>query len=234
MKTKRFSVILAVALTTVAVSDSLAAVADVGAALARQFGEAYQKNVVLLKAPASAVDPAEWKVYSIDPYREGELLRTIVTKADGKWDAKPAGSGKLLQRVPKQRLDFNRLRIDSREARRIAEHAAEASGTTFAKVDYQLAAHEQTAVPEWGLALQDATGYEVGFCVISGETGAILSEDWTPKPGAVPIAKPDKRPPAQRAGEEAAKKVKRSVRKAWEWTEHAGRTTGSFFRELFR
>ena len=36
------------------------------------------------------------------------------------------------------------------------------------------------------------------------------------------------------SGEDAAKAVKQGARKAWDWTEKAGRETGGFFKELFR
>jgi hypothetical protein len=229
-----------VVLALLAPASAPAANPDVGAAIVRQFGEAQLRNVVLVKASPNETDPIQWKVYSRDPYREGELLRTIATKMDGKWDAAPAGAGKLLQRVPRLSLDFKRLKVDSKEARRIITEAARLAQVDFTKVDYQLAANDQTGSPEWGLALQDATGYEAGFCVVSGETGALLSQDWTPryansaaaKPGGKPKA--DTRTPAQKEGEEAAKRVKQGVRRAWDWTEEAGKKTGSFFRELFR
>lgn len=231
------------AFAILAPASARAANPDVGAAIVRQFGEAQLRNVVLVKASPNETDPIQWKVYSRDPYREGELLRTIATKMDGKWDAAPAGAGKLLQRVPRLSLDFKRLKVDSKEARRIITEAARVEQVDFAKVEYQLAAHEQTGSPEWGLALQDATGYEVGFCVVSGETGALLSQDWTPRytnstaaaaTGRKAKGKADTRTQGQKEGEEAAKRVKQGVRKAWDWTEEAGKKTGSFFRELFR
>ena len=228
-------------LAALAPASARAANPDVGAAIVRQFGEAQLRNVVLVKASPNETDPIQWKVYSRDPYREGELLRTIATKMDGKWDAAPAGAGKLLQRVPRLSLDFKRLKVDSKEARRIITEAARVERVDFTKVEYQLAAHEQTGSPEWGLALQDATGYEVGFCVVSGETGALLSQDWTPRHTNSTAAaatgrkgQADTRTQGQKEGEEAAKRVKQGVRKAWDWTEEAGKKTGSFFRELFR
>lgn len=217
-----------------AAMESQGADRELGSAIARQFGEAHLRNVVLVKAPPSETDPVQWKVYSMDPYRDRQILRTVATKANGQWDVVPAGAGKLLQRVPKRRLDLRRLKVDSKEARGLASRQAGLARVAFAKVDYQLAANEETAVPEWGLALQDKTGHEVGFCVISAETGAVISHDWTPKPGTAAPPTPESKSKAEKAGEEAARKVKRSVRKAWEWTEKAGRTTGGFFRELFR
>lgn len=233
MKTNVLWFCVAVGITAGAAMESQGADPELGAAIAQQFGEAHLRNVVLVKAPPSETDPVQWKVYAIDPYRDGQLLRMAAKRTNGKWDVVPAGAGKLLQRVPKQRLDLRRLRIDSKEARGVARRQADLARVTFAKVDYQLAANEKTALPEWGLALQDKTGYEVGFCVISAETGAVISQDWTPKSVAT-APPPDSKSKAERAGEEAARKVKRSVRKAWEWTEKAGRTTGGFFRELFR
>jgi len=177
------------------------------------------------------VDPIQWKVYSRDPYREGEFLRSIATKTNSGWDVAPAGAGKLLKRAPSQRIDFKRLKVDSVEARRIATQAAALAKVKFAKIGYQLAASESDGTPEWGLALLDETGYEVGFCVVSGLTGALTSQDWTPKQEPVPS-----RPMSQseKEGAEAAKRVKQGARRAWDWTEDAGRKTGSFFRELFR
>jgi hypothetical protein len=210
-----------------------AANSDVGDAIVRQFGEAQLKNVVLVTASANEIDPVQWKVYARDPYREGELLLSIATKTGGQWDVAPAGAGRLLKRVPPQRIDFKRLKTDSVQARRIAAQAASLAQVKFSKMSYQLAANESTGVPEWGLALLDETGYEVGFCVVSGQTGALVSQDWTPKFDPPPSPS---RPMSQseKEGAEAAKRVKQGARKAWDWTEDAGRKTGSFFRELFR
>ena len=78
--------------------------------------------------------------------------------------------------------------------------------------------------------MQDATGYEVGFCIISAETGAVRYQSWTPKA----VAGESRPTTPETEGERAAKKVKAEVRKAWNWGENAGRRTGGFFRELFR
>ncbi len=231
MKTAFSSIVPAIAGFLLASFPCFGGNPDVGAAIVRQFGESQLQNVVLVTAVADEGDDVdEWKVYSVDPYRADEQLCAIATKEDGRWEAKPDKAGKLLTRVPAQRLDFKRLRADSKEARRIVKQAAARQGVEIEDIDYQLAANDTTGAPEWGLALLDDTGYEVGFCVVSGETGLLLSEDWTPK---YETTSPSAQTRAEREGEEAAKRVKKGVRKAWNWTEKAGRKTGSFFRELF-
>lgn len=203
---------------------------DFNAAFARQFGESQMSQVVLVRAGASDVDPANWSVYSRDAYRKGGLVRGVMTWDGRAWTAAPSGSGKLLKRVPARNLDLKRVKFGDKAARAAATQAAKLAGVEFSKVDYQLAANGETGASEWGLALQDAAGHEVGFCVISADTATVLSQDWTPMPAAG--AKSRKTPVSE--GEAAAKEVKQHVRKAWNWGENAGRETGNFFRELFR
>ena len=203
---------------------------EIGVAIAREFGEASARNIVLVRAGANEADPAQWTVYSRDPHQQGRLVRSIVTKAGGKWTAAPAGADKTLKQAPSHVLEIKKVGWNSQLAREAAAKAAALAHVTFTKVDYQLAADEETGAPEWGLALLDATGYEAGFCVISAETGVVKSQDWTPK-----VTAGEPRPPTPESeGERAAKRVKAEVRKAWRWSENAGRKTGGFFRELFR
>ncbi len=204
---------------------------EVGAAIVKQFGEAQLKNVMLVVAPADDDDPEEWIVYAIDPYRPGEQLRSRVTKKDGRWWASPDGAGKLLPRLPRLPVDFKRLSVDARSVRRIVDREAEIAEVDYDTMSYQLAANDVTGAPEWGIALQDDTRREVGFCVVSGETGRIISVDWTPKAGTVAAKS---QPSAAQEGAEAAREVKKGVRKAWNWTENAGKKTGGFFKELFK
>ncbi len=230
MKHFRFFLAPVAAIALLGASDLFGFSPDVSAALTRQFGEAQLANVVLARAKASEADPASWSVYSRDPYRPGEIVRAIVTNNGTAWSAAPAGTGDLLKRTPTKNLDLKRVKFDSKAARFAATQAAGLAKSGFAKVEYQLAANEVTGSPEWGLALQDAAGYEVGFCVVSAETGAVVSQDWTPKNDPAVSAST----PKPTDGEVAAKKVKQKARKAWDWTENAGRETKSFFKELFK
>jgi len=208
-----------------------AASPEVGAAIIRQFGEAQLANVLLVSAVSNPTDPVQWRVYSKDLYRPGELLMTVVDRTDKGWNATPAGAGKLLQRVPSKSIDFKRLKIDAKEARRIVAEAAKLAQKSFTQASYQLATNETTGAPEWALVLENADNSEVGFCVLSAETGAVQHQDWTPETSQTAGAP---KTSAEREGEAAARKVKQGVRKAWNWTEEAGRKTGGFFRELFR
>lgn len=227
----RFSFIVPVLAGIVLTSQSLVANPDVGAAIVRQFGEAQLRNVMLITAPATDEEPEVWTVYSVDPYRPGEQLRSTVTKRDGRWWAAPDGAGKLLPRLPRLAIDFKRLSVDSRNVRRIVTREANVAQVDFETMNFQLAANDATGALEWGVALQDDDGFEVGFCVISGETGSVISEDWTPK---IAVISPPGQSSAAQEGAAAAKKVKQGVRKAWNWTESAGRKTGGFFKELFK
>jgi hypothetical protein len=199
---------------------------DARAAIAREFGEAQARNIVLVGAAATDLDPSQWNIYGRDPHRASDMVMMKVTLVNGRWQATSGAAGRL-NRLPGQLLDFQRLRVNAATARQAAKIAATMAKTSFVKVEYQLAANERTAVPEWGLVLQDAVGKEIGFCIVSGETGAVTYQDWTAK-GAVTSSGGDK------AAEAAARKVKQGMRQAWNWTEDAGRKTGSFFKELFK
>ena len=212
----------------VASSSMLHANPEIPRAVAQSFGETVAGNILLLKGTGTTSEPVEWTAYSRDAFRNDEVLR-ITVKLDGtQWKAAPAGAGtKVLTPAPQRILDFARLRERSSDARVVAAKAAALAQSTFASVDYQLAANAETGSPEWGLALKDDTGYEVGFCVVSAESGALTFQDWTPRFNTGTAAQDSE-------GERAAKAVKRTARKAWNWTDKARSETRSFFRELFR
>ena len=209
-----------------------AAVPEIAAALRQQYGDAHLQNVVLFRASPSTIAPIQWNIYSKDPYRPGELIRTTATLNGAQWVTSPSGAGNnLLQRTPPKTLDLKRVRVDSAQALDVAKKAAALAQVTVSQAAYQLATNDTNLVPEWGVELRDPTGFEIGFCVVSAETGALVHQSWTPKTAAS-TSKSKSEPETE--GEIAAKKVKKGVRKAWNWTEDAGKTTGSFFRELFK
>lgn len=201
---------------------------EVPSAVAQSFGEKVADSLLLLRGTSTTSEPVEWTAYARDAFRPEEVLRITVRMEAAQWKAAPAGAGtKVLTPQPPKTLDFSRVRVRSSEARAVAAKAAALAQTTFVTVDYQLAAQAETGLPEWGLALKDDTGYEVGFCVVSAETGALTFQDWTPRFATAPTT-----PPSE--GERAAKAVKKTARKAWNWTDKARSETKNFFRELFR
>lgn len=202
---------------------------EISGVISQTFGQAVASNVLLLKGSATTSEPLEWVAYSRDAFRQEDILRINLKFEGTGWKASPDGAGsKVLTPAPPRILDFSRLRTRSAEARAVAAKAAALAQANFASVDYQLAANPETGSPEWGMALKDDTGYEIGFCVVSGETGALIFQDWTPKTPLAPIVKNPS------SGERAAQSVKRTARKAWNWTDKARTETKSFFRELFR
>ncbi|HCN77296.1 MAG TPA: hypothetical protein DIT13_08910 [Verrucomicrobiales bacterium] len=212
-----------------AFSGSLHANPEILDAAARQFGGTVRENAVLLRGAGAVSDPVEWTVYSRDAFRPKDILRMRVRLEGPAWVASADGAGsRILDRVPPRSLDSSRIRVRSSLARATAAKAAALAKATFVSVDYQLAANAETGAPEWGLALLDETGYETGFVVVSAENGAVLFQDWTPRVRAAADSQPDSE------GERAARSVKRTARRAWNWTDNARRQTGEFFRELFR
>ncbi len=206
---------------------------DISRSVARTFGQPTADNILLLRGSGTTGDPVEWTVFARDPFRSSELLRIQVAWAGSSWQASPAGAGNVLNPVPTSVVNFQRLRYSSADARISAAKAAVMAKTTFSSVNYQLASNADTGVPEWGLALLDETGYEVGFCVVSGDSGAVTFQDWTPKYVGEKRGLFTRRDP-ETEGERAAKSVKRTARKAWNWTDNARQETRSFFKELFR
>lgn len=214
---------------SVTVCASAHANPEVLGAVGAQFGKSVQEQVILVRGTGTVAEPVEWTAYSRDAFRPQDILRIRVAMEGTKWSAAAAGSGtRVLNPAPPRPLDAALLRVRSSEARQVAGKAAVLAKATFASVDYQLAANAQTGVPEWGMALRDDTGYEVGFVVVSADTGAVVFQDWTPR---VRTAADEA---ADGEGERAARAVKRTARRAWNWTDNARRETGSFFRELFR
>jgi hypothetical protein len=202
---------------------------EVLAAVGRQFGNTVQANVLLLKGSGSVAEPTEWTAYSRDSFRPRDMLRIRVHRVDGTWQAEAAGSGSnILDSAPRRPFEAALLKLRSEGARQEAGKAAVTAKAVFARVDYQLAANPQTGAPEWGLALRDETGYEVGFVVIAADTGALTFQNWTPR-----VTTAQHRA-EESEGERAARAVKRAARRAWNWTDHARQETGNFFRELFR
>ncbi len=201
---------------------------EIPRAVSQSYGEAVAKGILLLKGTATTAEPVEWTAYSRDAFRPEDILRISLKLEGPLWKAAPAGAGgNILSPVPPLTLDFTRLRYRSADARTVAAKAAALAQSTFVSVEYQLAANATTGAPEWGMALKDETGYEVGFCIVSGETGALSFQDWTPRVAAGGGA-------PQTEGERAAKAVKKTARKAWNWSDKARSETRSFFRELFR
>lgn len=195
--------------------------------VSQTYGEAQASRIVLVLAAPNPVEPVQWTVYARDAFRESEQVRMIVTFENGIWRAESAGAGELLPKVPPGRVDFNRVKITSGQARTILNASAAAAGVPFAKVRYQLASNLSGA-PEWGLQVLSTDDVEVGFAILNAETGTVVFQDWTP-PGQVVKSDAD-----LSDGERAAVEVKREARKAWKWTENAGRETGRFFKELFK
>jgi len=208
---------------------SLRANPDLRAAVAHSFGEAQAAKIILVQATANVADPQQWTVYAADAFRPTQQVRSVVTLTGGAWKAEPAGAGSLLNRTPPAPLDFNRVKVRSTAARDAVAKVAAAANTSFASTAYQLATNE-TGSPEWGLALNDSSGYEVGFCVVNAESGVVTFMSWTPRGGQPATSGSDN----NSSGARAAQKIKEKSRQAWNWTEKAGRETGNFFKELFK
>jgi hypothetical protein len=197
----------------------------------QEYGAATSEGIVLLQSPASAADPVQWAVYARDPFRPGELVRATITSERSGWAPKADGAGnKLLSRVPPQPISFNRVKFRSSDARRIAQQNAMLAKTNFVSVAYQLAANATTGAPEWGMALMDSNNAEVGFVVISAETGVVIHQQWN---NGITAMQPGAPAPGSK-GEKAAEDVRRTARRAWEWTGDTGLEVGHFFKRLFR
>ena len=204
---------------------------EIATVIDQEYGAATAAGVVLLQSPASATDPIQWSVYARDPFRQGELVRATVTLDKGAWIPRVNGAGtKLLSRVPPQVIVFNRIKYRSSDALKVAQQNAMLAKTNFVTASYQLAADAATGAPQWGLALNGTDGNEVGFIVISAETGAIIHQQWNNG-----LANTDPGAPAPGSkGERAADDVKRAARNAWQWTGDTGLEVGHFFKRLFK
>jgi hypothetical protein len=204
---------------------------EIATVIDQEYGAATAAGVVLLQSPASATDPIQWSVFARDPFRQGELVRATVTLDKSAWIPRVNGAGtKLLSRVPPQVIVFNRIKYRSSDALKIAQQNAMLAKSNFVTASYQLAADAATGAPQWGLALNGTDGNEVGFIVISAETGAVIHQQWNnglanTDPGA---------PPPRSKGEKAADDVKRAARNAWQWTGDTGLEVGHFFKRLFK
>lgn len=225
------NLILLLTLLLLTAPETLRANPEIPNAVAQSFGTAVSANLLLLKGTGTTGEPIEWTAYSRDAFRSEEILRITVKQEASQWKATAAGAGtKILDRVPSKTLDFSKVRFRSADARVVAAKSAALAQATFASIDYQLASNPETGTPEWGMALKDDTGYEVGFVVVSAETGAVSFQDWSPKVPASSVANNAE----GEEGERAAKAVKKAARKAWNWTDSARKETRGFFRELFR
>ncbi|MFN0075129.1 MAG: hypothetical protein ACKVY0_01510 [Prosthecobacter sp.] len=202
---------------------------EVATIIDQEYGAATSEGILLLQSPASAAEPEQWTVYARDPFRQGELVRALLTLDKEGWAPAANGAGtKLLQRVPTQPIAFNRVKLRSADVRKIAQQTAMLAKMNFVTAAYQLAANATTGAPEWGLALNDTNGAEIGFIVISAETGAVIHQQWGNDADGTDAAAP-----GGTKGERAAVEVKKTARRAWEWTGDAGLETGRFFKKLF-
>lgn len=205
-------------------------------ALALAFGKATVTGTRLVKGERSKGDPLVWLVFAEDMHRRDDLVKLRLDRQAGRegWQVASVGAGELLQRVPPMRLDWAKVKVGPAEARLTAEQGARLAKAAFDQVEFQLATQPTTGLPEWGLTLFDVQGVEVGFVVLSAETGAVIHQDFGVVAPPVAGGRRAKSGPEIESGEEAARVVKRGARKAWDWTEKAGRETGGFFKELFR
>lgn len=208
---------------------------EIATIIDQEYGAATSEGVLLLQSPPSAADPDQWAVYARDPFRQGQLVRVRLTAEKSGWAPKPDGAGdKLLSRLPPQPIAFNRIKFRSSDARKIAQQNAMLAKANFVSVAYQLATSATSGAPEWGMALMDINGAEVGFVVVSAETGAVIHQQWgngftgNATGGAYSDGEPGSK------GEKAAEDVRRTARRAWEWTGDTGLEVGRFFKRLFR
>lgn len=214
-----------------AFSSAALANPEIANIISQEYGAATYDRIVLLQSAASAAEPQQWSVYAGDPFRPEELVRADLTQQGRSWVAKPNGAGtKLLRAMPPAPIPFSRVKFRSSDVRGVAARAAVESKTTFATIEYQLAVSTENGAPEWGLALLDSAGAEVGFLLVSAETGTINHQQWsnqTPAANAPTASTGDK-------GARAAQEMKETARRAWNWTDNARKETKSFFKELFR
>jgi hypothetical protein len=214
-------------LTTVSLANP-----EIANIITQEYGVAVTEGILLLQAPAAAGEPVKWTVYARDPFRSGELLRSEISLKGNSWIVKPTGAGdRLLRTRPPATLAFSRVKVRSAEARDIATRAAALAKTPFASIEYQLACNNSAAAPEWGLALLNAAGKEVGFILMNAETGVITHQQWASQVGVLPT------PSGVEEGEkgaQAAQDLKDAARRAWRWTDDARKETKGFFKELFR
>lgn len=206
---------------------------EIATVIDQEYGAATAEGIVLLMSAPAPAEPDQWFVYARDPFRPGELVRCLLTLANNSWAPKADGAGaSILTRVPPQPIAFNRVKFRTADVRKIAQDNAALAKINFITVQYQLAANATTSAPEWGLSLLDTAGLEVGFIVVSAETGAVLHQQWGAAAAADTGDSP-RRPPATPA-ERAADDLKRDAREAWQWSGETGREVGRFFRRLFK
>ncbi|MBL9131586.1 MAG: hypothetical protein JNG86_10330 [Verrucomicrobiaceae bacterium] len=219
-------------LALLALSSAALANPEIASIIAQEYGAATSDGILLLQSGASTAEPQQWHVYARDPFRAGEIVRAELSQQGRSWGAKPGGAGtNLLQATPAGVIPFSRVKFRSSEVRGIASRAAVDAKTSFAAIEYQLAVNNPDGAPEWGLALLDTAGVEVGFLLISAETGAINHQQWGGQTVAAPEAT-GKRAPGEK-GARAAQEVKNAARHAWNWTDGARQETKSFFKKLF-
>ncbi len=225
------SFLLGLSLLAIGTPSALRANPEIATVINQEYGAATAEGIVLLQSAPSAAEPVQWTVFARDPFRPGDLVRSSLTLTNNSWAPRADGAGgSLLGRVPPQPIPFNRVRFRTSDARRIAQSNAVLAKMNFVSVQYQLAANATTSAPEWGLALLDVNGAEVGFVVISAETGAVLHQQWGNKYAGPNAELP---PPGSKA-ERAADEVKQSARDAWQWSSESGREVGRFFKRLFK
>lgn len=225
------SLLLGLSLLVAGTSSSLQANPEIATVINQEYGAATAEGIVLLQSAPAAADPTQWTVFARDPFRPGELVRSSLTLTNNNWAPRPDGAGgNVLGRVPPQPIPFNRVRFRTSDVRKIAQNNAALARMNFVAIQYQLAANATTSSPEWGLALLDTQGAEVGFVVISAETGAVLHQQWGNNYAGPNTALPAPGSKAERAADE----VKATARDAWQWSSESGREVGRFFKRLFK
>ena len=144
--------------------------------LQKQYGKTYGTRLVAVTGVGGEPQPKEWHLFAYDLKRPALVSHFVVR------------GGQIVEAamLDEQRsqawaapvLAWDKVKVGSEEAFKIADVTARAAQVGFDRVDYRLMSDRKSGAPVYNLELRDAAGKVVGYVVINGTNGKVVSQDW--------------------------------------------------------
>lgn len=142
----------------------------------KQYGSDYGKLMVAVTGQKGSHQPEQWHVFAYDLKNPRTISHWVVA------GGKIVGAAMLDAQRSKQWaapiLPYDRVKIDSDAAFKVADVTARAARIGFDSVDYRLMADRLSGAPVWMLQLSDSKGKVVGSLRIDAARGTVLSQNW--------------------------------------------------------
>ncbi len=179
-----FRISLMVAVATLVGIATLPAqtAASAVAVLQKQYGKVYGGRLVAITGQKGQHQPKDWHLFAYDLQRPALVSHFVVR--GGKIVTAAMLDERRSQAWAAPVLGWDKVKISSEEAFKIADGTARAAAVGFDSLDYRLMNDRTTGSPVYQLELKDSRGLVVGNLKVDAVRGRVLSQSWPGKPGA--------------------------------------------------